>query len=223
MNHEPKANTYYIHNNGGRPFKVTIDDHRMSIYRMTEYDPEWKYEDTPYLSIPLSGKKVFIPKSHPKTPCAHFERPTKKFKGNSILLQVDPHTYLYVGGCYVYMFETEDEILEYYSPVGNSDVPYPWAVGTENVYFLIENGVMPKSQITDHGFPYNDYYKRYNGTTSRGPDPNYRVRIILDVDMEETNMVAIPKKRCYRYCHRCEKPRYFYPEELPETILEKLK
>ncbi len=222
MEPRKKAKTYYTHNNGGRPFKVKIHDDTMSIYRMTEYDPEWKYEDTPYLSIPLEGKKVFIPKPHPKTP-SHYQRPTKHFRGNSILLQVDPHTYLYVGGKYVYMFETKDEILRYYSPVGNSDVPYPWAVGTQNVYLMIENGVMPKNEITDHGMPYNDYYEKYNGINTEGPDPKYRVRTILDVDMEKTNMVAKPKKRCYRYCRSGNRCQYYYPNELSADILDKLK
>jgi hypothetical protein len=31
-----------------------------------------------------------------------------------------------------------DVIDKYYSPVGNSDVPYPYAVGQKNSYFLIE-------------------------------------------------------------------------------------
>ena len=34
-----------------------------------------------------------------------------------------------------------DEILRYYSVVGNSDVPYPVAIGRQSVYFMLETPV----------------------------------------------------------------------------------
>lgn len=42
---------------------------------------------------------------------------------------------IYVG-CEMYSFKTDDEIIDYVSPMGNNDVPYPVAYSDENVYFM---------------------------------------------------------------------------------------
>jgi len=59
--------------------------------------------------------------------------------GNSILLQISTNRYAFIGES-VYEFETPDLIEEYYSMIGGNDVPYPIAVGSKNVYFLIFGG-----------------------------------------------------------------------------------
>ena len=47
-----------------------------------------------------------------------------KFTGNSILLNIGDKRYVSIGWT-IYEFSTKDQITEYYSPVGKSDVPYP--------------------------------------------------------------------------------------------------
>ncbi len=72
----------------------------------------------------------------------------KSFRGNSVLLQVIDK-YVYIGMTYtgseIYEFKPsdEDEIIEYYSLVGNNDVPYPVAIGKKNVYFMLEQRYTP--------------------------------------------------------------------------------
>lgn len=44
--------------------------------------------------------------------------------GNSVLIQLTPTSYVHVG-CEVYAFETDEPIVNYFSPRGNNDVPYP--------------------------------------------------------------------------------------------------
>ena len=36
----PKLKTYYTHDNGGRPFKVVIDDKKVYIYKYKKYDAD---------------------------------------------------------------------------------------------------------------------------------------------------------------------------------------
>lgn len=57
--------------------------------------------------------------------------------GNSILIQISDHKYIYVGNI-IYEFATDEKIIDYVSPVGNSDVPYPVAIGSDNVYFMLD-------------------------------------------------------------------------------------
>lgn len=62
---------------------------------------------------------------------------TDGYDGNSILLSMANHQYVYIGER-IYQFNTpnEDVITKYYSLVGNSGVPYPIAVGKQNAYFM---------------------------------------------------------------------------------------
>ena len=66
---------------------------------------------------------------------------SKFFYGNSILCYLGKegtrNKYLSIG-CSVDEFTTNDEIQRYYSLVGNSDVPYPVAVGKEHIFFMAE-------------------------------------------------------------------------------------
>lgn len=65
-----------------------------------------------------------------------------EYDGNTMLLQLDTLTYVFIG-CYIYSFQSLHEIEEYYSPVGNNDVPYPYAIDThKNIYLLIEERII---------------------------------------------------------------------------------
>ncbi len=43
-------------------------------------------------------------------------------------------------GSSIYQFETTEEILDFISPIGNNDVPYPVAYSENFIYFFIEEG-----------------------------------------------------------------------------------
>ena len=57
------------------------------------------------------------------------------FWGNSILAQIGDNEYLYIGTS-VRTFCADDRIERYFSLVGNSDVPYPVAIGTKYLFFM---------------------------------------------------------------------------------------
>ena len=66
---------------------------------------------------------------------------------------------MYIGNK-IYEFKTKDEIVDYMSFVGNSDVPYPYAIGTENTYLMIEDVFIPNKELKVFGNedPYEIYY-----------------------------------------------------------------
>lgn len=70
------------------------------------------------------------------------------YYGNSILAHLGTtdaglNKYLWIS-CSVKEFTIEDdEILRYYSTVGNSDVPYPVAIGTKYIYFMLDMIAQP--------------------------------------------------------------------------------
>jgi hypothetical protein len=142
---------YYIHDNGSRPFLVECGEGKIQVFGAT-YDKN-DYENVTYEKKVYETKytKLFIG-TDPKHP---------KFKGNSILVHVNGCKYVSIGA-EIYEFITNGEkISKYYSPVGNSDVPYPYAIGDTNTYLLCEkvyldNIFLPKSED-----PYDIYYQEH--------------------------------------------------------------
>ena len=43
--------------------------------------------------------------------------------------------------------DIDDKILEYYSQVGNNDVPYPIIIGEKNLYFMLNKCYVPKEHV----------------------------------------------------------------------------
>lgn len=125
---------YLIHDNGGRPFKVVINNTGINIYTYVsdgyvEDESKMKYNNLIYTITNFLGYWSGYDSSPHNIPKMH---------RNSILIQIKENEYIYVGS-EIYQFETNDIILEYVSPVGNSDVPYPVAYSNEKVYFMLDN------------------------------------------------------------------------------------
>jgi hypothetical protein len=102
---------------------------------------------------PTPYNKIFVGKS-PKE--------GRQFDGNSMLFELSPFNYMYIGES-VYTFKTSDVIKKYVSRVGNNDVPYPYAVGTDNTYLMIENVFIPNSVISQaKSDPYEYLYECFS-------------------------------------------------------------
>lgn len=139
---------YKIHDNGGRPFLVYMNKKNVSIYTNPDkkyyvlWDDnakEWTYIDHIASYKPL---KIWVGKS-PETSVTKFSGGYgKEFDGNSILLKIKKDKYVYIGS-EIYEFSTTEDINEYISPVGNNDVPYPVAIGKENIYFMLDRVYVP--------------------------------------------------------------------------------
>ena len=134
---------YFIHDNGGRPFKVVANTNGIQVYTATKYldmtyGSDSDSEDTcdcyaePNFDYDV---KVFSIKKFLGYWWG-FDSSPNKFDGNSILIEVTPHKYIHIGER-IYRFSTKDIILDFISPVGNSDVPYPIAYGEYYVYFFL--------------------------------------------------------------------------------------
>jgi hypothetical protein len=163
-------NIYYTHDNGGRPFRVTVSrgGKQVDIAKCIYID--WKdksipakYEDARYYEHALTFKtrRVLIGED-PEN--AYHERPdwVKMWRGNSILAALAPNRYLYIGES-VFEFPTSGKspITMYRSPVGNNDVPYPFAVDSEYAYLMIEDVKIPIGEIDLKQKPFDAYVQYY--------------------------------------------------------------
>jgi hypothetical protein len=125
--------TYEVHDNYARPFKVVIEKTKVTVFDMRKAEGA-KAEVKTYKPI-----KVFVGRSTGRMSMSdHTPAQAKQFDGNSILLQLSPKKFAYIGH-EIYEFVTSDEPVAYYSLIGNNDVPYPVLLGTKEVYFMLEH------------------------------------------------------------------------------------
>jgi len=130
---------YTILHNYLDPYKVVIKDNQAQIFK----------NGTNKLVLEQNFIGVFFGKS---------EADGTEYDGNTILLQVSEYSYIWVGNK-VLKFMAYEKIVDYKSPVGNNQVPYPWAVDVRGwVYLFLESTV-----ISNIGNPSNlsrpyDYY-----------------------------------------------------------------
>ena len=92
--------------------------------------------------------------------------------GNSILLQLNKHLYVFISHN-IYCFKTNEEIIKYYSLIGNSDVPYPVALSKNYAYFMLDCQQIERKKIpkdTDWPNGYSWFYGHATGTKGmKGP------------------------------------------------------
>ena len=156
--------TYFIHDNYARPFKVEIKGNIVNIFsKVNENDYQLLTSFTP--------QKIFIGKS-PKNPMTLYSGGFgKKFDGNSILLHLDSDIYVYIGEN-IFSFHSLFPIKYYVSPVGNNDVPYPYAIDSNNNYYLlIEQVILSHLPKKYESTVYDYYYDASLITTDRSYIP----------------------------------------------------
>lgn len=151
---------YDIHDNGGRPFQVHISPDKTVQVAERIYTDNYDDPDTFKYIKTFNPTKVFVGKS-PKNAMTKFSGGYgKEFDGNSILLKLRPLTYVYIGS-EIYQFKARAEIVEYVSPVGNSDVPYPYARDSEGAAYLMLEQIVCLGYFSTHSAkndPYDTYY-----------------------------------------------------------------
>ena len=155
---------YYTHDNGGRPFKVILEEALVKVQKLEQDNYEAYKEYQP--------EKVFIGKSpeNPMTISSGGYGPG--FDGNSFLLQQEPLKYLFIGSVLL-TFTTVSKIVSFVSPVGNNDVPYPYAVDEEGrIYLLIEGATVVDVPPEYQSNPYDFYYRASYLTTEMGIIPS---------------------------------------------------
>jgi len=145
--------TYETHFNGGRPFLVNIkSDNSVDIINNVAKDKVLSYKP----------QEIFIGKS-PKNKMTEFSGGFgDKFDGNSILLELkqladNKYDYRFIGSSII-SFEAP-KIKTFISPVGNNDVPYPYAIDIyDKVYLILDDVIIEWRNQVKYDDPYSYYY-----------------------------------------------------------------
>jgi len=196
--------TYLIHDNGGRPFKVIINDKNVKIYRYSEYSEELQktiYDPKELLSFDCST--LFIGNSPLTRMTEYSGGHGPKFDGNSILLHIKNNKYVYIGSS-IFSFESFSVITKYVSPVGNNDVPYPYAIDDkENTYLLTAQVIIKstdkiKKQMKEYDDPHNYYYDYHLITADKGMIPQQNTKIPFFDNIKEFYIGGEPYTMRYK-------------------------
>jgi hypothetical protein len=166
--HTNYNNKYLTHDNGGRPFFVGVLNNDVSIYKINEkylikdnmikndMRDVWLY--TVLVKKYTNCEEIFVGKNL-NISC---------FKniydyGNSVLLHISENKYIFIGTV-IYQFDMEknDCVINYFSKIGNNDVPYPIIEGKENVYFMLDLAYVKKKYTSNKTFEnmYTEYYDK---------------------------------------------------------------
>ena len=155
---------YEIIDNGATPFVVFDYGGKVEVYNQhydeesNEYIMQGKIMDAKYI-------KIFIGDNDLNDPSYDLEKGSGR--GNTILLQTSKHAYTYIGdGIRSFSTKDEDVIQNYYSPVGNNAVPYPYAIGNKYVYLMLDNTY----ELVEDFDLTKDIYTQYYGWNSQNSD-----------------------------------------------------
>ena len=112
--------TYVLTYNRFNTYMILIftDWKNAQIYKMP-------FRDSPHQEIEMVTKFDYQPLFKP------FEKTNEKF-----LFKIGDKGYIYVKEK-VFTFNTIDDIEEYYSKTKHNDVKYPFALGKENIYYML--------------------------------------------------------------------------------------
>jgi hypothetical protein len=152
---------YFIHDNGGRPFRVEIQGMKVSVYKnMDTYemvDGKFTTFSNPEKLIKeFTAEEIFVGKKSSKG--GYDGLKPKEAEGNSLLLRVGSK-YVFVGHeIFEWAPVKGDTIEAYYSNIGNSDVPYPYAVGKTHMYIMLDKVAVENSYFDLKGDIYQQYY-----------------------------------------------------------------
>jgi hypothetical protein len=154
-----------ILDNGGYPFKVRYNKSALELFRAIEEGVAKSRGSRKMIHVRWELIHTFtIKRAFVGTDDVAPEKYRAASAGNSMLFLLASGKYLYVGRD-VYEFTADgDEIISYHSPIGNSSVPYPYAIGKRRTYLMLEN-MMAENQDIAYGD--KDPYPKYYGTDKR--------------------------------------------------------
>lgn len=190
----PWSGEYETMVNGGISFRVRLHDHAVTVDRWTGDDsddndvgrvkrPRQKFVKL----LTVRPKRVFVGHSPLNAMTKFSGGHGPKFLGNSILLGFEDNVYVFVGDR-IASFRTPPgrSIAWFVSPVGNSGVPYPYAVDDKGAMYLVPEGAMILAKVAKKeqillDDPYDYYYDHSLITRDEGDRKDPPIKAFLGI------------------------------------------
>ncbi len=153
---------YLTHDNGGRPFKVQLNEstepYECNIYTYSNSETV-DTDQVMYTTLIFTCNYVesFIGYSRRNSMTLRSRSYGDEYDGNSILLKINDLEYIHIGAS-IFRFTSLSPIVKYDSPVGRNDVPYPWARDSRGRYYLMTENIILTVTPQRLQNPYMYYY-----------------------------------------------------------------
>jgi hypothetical protein len=171
ITHHVKKYSYITSCNGEQKYIVELTDKhvivRINNYDSDDSDSDECLHDLNTNHVEYDIQKYFVGKSYKTSMTMWCATYIYFYDGNTILLHLTDGNYVFISN-YIYKFKSVGKIINYFSPVGNNDVPYPYAVDEyNNIYLLIEYIYLPMSlelihKMINHKYNDDPYLYYYN-------------------------------------------------------------
>jgi hypothetical protein len=146
------------------PFHVQVNSMTNEVHIFTvhlEDEEEEPVADTiPVLTF--HPTRVWVGNSPETTMTKSLNTAGPYYDGNTMLLTMEGLQHILIHSEQVVRFEALAPLVEYVSPMGNNEVPYPYARDSAgNVYLIAEDIVLLHPvPAFEEGDPYTDFYER---------------------------------------------------------------
>ena len=111
----------------------------------------------------------------------HVFGPDENNKDGNFLFEIENRKNVHVGKN-LFSFETNDEIVEYFSEHGNNDVKYSFAYGKENIYFMLHQKYIPLQEYEKSTMK-NEYQYLYKKDEElKGDNNSVEIEGIVEYD-----------------------------------------
>jgi hypothetical protein len=201
LNPEVKSKKYEIHDNGGRPFRVTLSDSKEAIIEVSNEEDDDVRTWVPSFAVKYTKAWIGFGSVY-KTEMEGKDR-GEWSRGNSILLEnvydfnafsakkinksltlpkENGGTVLWIGwSIELIHLPPKESVVQFVSVVGNNDVPYPYFSTQKRSYLLVENvsidnrkipkQILQKPQYTGKDDIWRDLYVWYYDWENTGYSP----------------------------------------------------
>lgn len=150
-----KGKIYNIHDNGNVSYMVEDrpKEKRAIVYNTIGDDDTGTYTIGPQIHD-IKYMNIWLGENIESKLFGDFE------KGNTIVLQTAANKYVTICRESIISFSLEagETISKFVAPIGSNDVPYPYLVGTKNVYLLLERVQIPVELVDMNAEPYIQFY-----------------------------------------------------------------
>lgn len=150
-----KGTIYNIHDNGNVSYMVEdrSKEKRAIVYNTIGDDDTGTYTIGPQIHD-IKYMNIWLGENVESKLFGDFE------KGNTIVLQTAANKYVTICRESIISFSLEagEAVSKFVAPIGSNDVPYPYLVGTKNVYLLLERVQIPVELVDMNEEPYSQYY-----------------------------------------------------------------
>lgn len=182
--YENKEHEWYTLDNGGIPYMVKIKGRNIKIYQnkyltqdYNEYDEDMEPVYDKLIKEITKFEHVYINKDQNEE---NYNEESKKFKSKckqcnthfkgkitnldlepavapSVLIQISPLKYLYVGDS-IFEINPKEPITYFYTEINNSGVVYSYIKTSKNICFITENKCIPNDRWEILNEPFQIFY-----------------------------------------------------------------